>query len=223
MAELGRRRARDADRRQCRGIGEVRRGQEQGFCSCGYRPPWLTSRIGMILPAPLGGLSGCPIQGKSVSQIRVIFPGPRGARPGHISSSGRRPRRESPNASVRLVDGDASEQVEVSDLCGGGILHRVGSAARPATGRGPDPRRRNRHYRAVEPYPPATPLQPFWTPRHNDFGPQIPKLSSPAGRSLMSSRRLTGAKKIQVAGPNTEVVHMTPATPTWKRPSRRGS
>ena len=23
-----------------------------------------------------------------------------------------------------------------------------------------------------EPNPPATPLQPFWTPRHNDFGPQ---------------------------------------------------
>ena len=67
-----------------RRVGEVRRVQEQGFRSCGID--------GHGSPPGSGSAPQCPDPGRKVSRgFRIIFPVPRGARPGRTSSSGRRP------------------------------------------------------------------------------------------------------------------------------------
>ena len=124
-----------------RRVGKVRRVQETGISLARHRRPWFTSRTGMICCPIDGHTLNAPSRGKVSHGFRIIFPGPRGARPGRTSSSGKPPpgRAPAPRPPPRrkvLRTGGVARPVPRRRL-----PPRAGSAARPATGRGRNPRR----------------------------------------------------------------------------------
>ena len=105
-----------------RRVGEVRRGQEQGFRSRGIDGHGSPPGSGVILLPQRRGTLSMPHPGeKCLTEFELFFqglaePGPRilpvpvGHRPGE------------PQRLARLFDRKSSEQVELRDLCGGGVF-----------------------------------------------------------------------------------------------------